>query len=438
MTLKSLSSFLFLLIIQALSSQTLYFKNGLWYNGKTFEANSFYSVNGILTKQTKNKIDTIYDLKGQYVLPPLVDAHTHNLDGLTALKAKGQNYIDEGVAYVGVLTNYNNGSKETRPFINKAGALDVAYTNAGFTCTLGHPFLAYEPFAMGLYTWWKDTSNLQKIKASRLAEGKAYYFVDSKADVDKHWNNYLLSKPDLIKIFLLDTKNHDALMQNGKMGDKGLSEEVAAYIVQKAHTAGLRVVAHIETVSDMKIGLKIGVDIFAHMPNYNYNYNVGKELEALKFSKEELLKIKEKPPYMIPTLSLNIGNSTIYEASNNYQGTLDSVRFNKTLNYQKQALAILKAAGFQFAIGSDVYSQTLSPEYNYWFTHQLFNPEFIINTMCNVSAQMLYPNRKIGQLRAGYEASFITLDKNPMDDWKNLGKINLKIKQGKPIILISK
>jgi imidazolonepropionase-like amidohydrolase len=432
--IKSIFYFSFLFFIQIVFAQTIHFKNGFWYNGKTFVANSFYAINGTLAKQTKNKVDTIYDLKNKYIMPLLVDAHTHNLDGKAAFKEKAQSYIDEGVGYVGVLTNYNNGSKEVRPLINKAGSLDVKYTNAGFTCTLGHPFLSYEPYAMGLYNWWQDTNNLKKIKVSRIAEKKAYYFTDNKSDVDKVWDSFLKTKPDMVKIFLLDTKNHDALMVNGKMGDKGLSEDVAAYIVSKAHKVGLRVIAHIETVSDLKIGLKIGVDIFAHMPNYNYNFDAATELNELNFSKTELLRIKQISPYLIPTLSLNTANSTVYESSNNYQGTLDTIRFYKTIAYQKQALKILKMAGFKLAIGSDVYNQTLAPEYAYWFSNKIFDPEFIIHTMCQTSARLLYPNRKIGQLMEGYEASFITLDENPIDNWKSLQKIDLKIKQGQLLI----
>ena len=39
-------------------------------------------------------------------------------------------------------------------------------------------------------------------------------------------------------------------------------------IVDKAHAAGLRVSAHVDTVTDYRIALKAGVDEMAHLPGY--------------------------------------------------------------------------------------------------------------------------------------------------------------------------
>ena len=48
----------------------------------------------------------------------------------------------------------------------------------------------------------------------------------------------------------------------------GLDPRLVPLIVNKAHAAGLRVSAHVDTVTDYRIALKAGVDEMAHLPGY--------------------------------------------------------------------------------------------------------------------------------------------------------------------------
>lgn len=45
-------------------------------------------------------------------------------------------------------------------------------------------------------------------------------------------------------------------------------------------------------------------------------------------------------------------------------------------------------------------------------------------------AKTIFPKRKIGALSEGYEASFLALEGNPLEDWQNVRKIKLRFKQG--------
>jgi imidazolonepropionase-like amidohydrolase len=42
----------------------------------------------------------------------------------------------------------------------------------------------------------------------------------------------------------------------------------------------------------------------------------------------------------------------------------------------------------------------------------------------------IFPKRKIGALKEGYEASFLALESNPLDDLTNVRKIRYRFKQG--------
>ncbi len=47
--------------------------------------------------------------------------------------------------------------------------------------------------------------------------------------------------------------------------------------------------------------------------------------------------------------------------------------------------------------------------------------------------QAIFPNRKVGRLREGYEASFLVLNGNPIKDFERVKDIRLRFKQGFPI-----
>jgi imidazolonepropionase-like amidohydrolase len=46
------------------------------------------------------------------------------------------------------------------------------------------------------------------------------------------------------------------------------------------------------------------------------------------------------------------------------------------------------------------------------------------------TAKTIFPMRKIGALKEGYEASFLALEGNPLEDLQNVRKIKLRFKQG--------
>jgi imidazolonepropionase-like amidohydrolase len=395
------------------------FINGNWFDGKNFRRKDFYSVNGILTSKKPAKVDETIDLKNNYVIPPFAEAHSHKLNLKSELAEQEARFVKEGTLYALILNNGANNAAANRLYFGETKTIDVLYANGGITRAGQHPAFAYERNASGIAEWWLP-ENVNIINAARKEEGNSYWFFDTTADVDRKWNAYIASKPDIVKIYLLDVKN------NASAG-KSISEEVASYVVKKAHAAGIRVAAHIETFDDLKIGLKIGVDLFAHLPHYAYDT---KRLEPAQptFTKEELRTIRTRKVVVIPTLSLNEEYSIDRNASNNYQGVLDTVRFNKVIEFQKKTVAALKNAGFVFAIGSD--RDSLAPELNYWHKNNIFDAATILRTATATTPQIIFPTRRIGVLKEGYEASFLVLEGNPLENFEQVKNIKLRFKQG--------
>ena len=411
----------------AVSKTRVYeFKNGKWFDGKTFKNRVFYSVNGVLTSKKPMGIDETVDLKNQYVIPPFGDAHTHNLDGTFNLEKIINAYLEEGTFYVQVLANYALGAKQAKPFLNKPSSLDVVYANGGFTSTLGHPFLAYEPRALGFYNYTDWETNMDKIKVSRKGENEVYWFVDSKSDVDAKWGKFLAQKPDVVKILLLDAENYEKIRANGKVGDKGLSPEVAEYVVGKAHQAGLRVFAHIETTNDFRLGLKIGIDGFAHAPNYGWNGKI-EDIPKDDLTLADIKLAAKKKIAVIPTTQIGKIESTEYVAGTE---NLNQERFSQIVERQKRLLNLMHKNGVKVILGSDYYSKTLGIELWHLYDNKIFDNKTLLKIAVEDTPQTIFPKRKIGKLSEGYEASFITLDDNPLKNFETVKKIGLRFKQG--------
>jgi hypothetical protein len=53
------------------------FINGQWFNGKSFQLQTFYSVDGILTKKKPHGDFETIDLAKGFVVPPFAEAHNH-------------------------------------------------------------------------------------------------------------------------------------------------------------------------------------------------------------------------------------------------------------------------------------------------------------------------------------------------------------------------
>ena len=54
----------------------------------------------------------------------------------------------------------------------------------------------------------------------------------------------------------------------------------------------------------------------------------------------------------------------------------------------------------------------------------------LLKMWTETTAQSIFHERKIGALVDGYEASFLALEGNPLEDWKNTKRIRVRFKQG--------
>jgi imidazolonepropionase-like amidohydrolase len=426
---KTFFSLLIFTLVTSLQAQVYEFTNGNWWMNNKFVTQTVYTQNGLFTFKKPAIIDSVINLQNQFCVPPFGDAHTHNLDGTYGAKEMIQKYLKEGVFYVQVLGNYGSGSSQVRPALEKSKIIDVTYANGLLTATYGHGFYPYEPMAMGFYNPQLQLKYADSVKKSRIANNDAYYFLDSIADVDTKWPLIMKYKPDHIKICLMDAADYIAKRKAEKVETYGLSPEVAAYVVKKAHAEGLRVFAHVETADDARLCAKIGVDALAHLPGYGWK---GLPETKTKFcmTPSDALLFKKAGMAVIPTM--NIDHSADYDTIG--KATLYPERYAALLAYKKMALAALYKANVPIGLGADYYGKTVTPEIDSLIAGKMFDNKILLDIYCRQTAQLIFPKRKIGTIKENYEASFLVLDENPTINIAAIKTgIVLRVKQGRII-----
>jgi imidazolonepropionase-like amidohydrolase len=395
------------------------FTGAHWFDGSGFVERTMYVVGSRLLARRPERVDSIVDLRGGWVVPPFGDAHTHNLDGPFRLDDLRQAYRAEGTLYVQVLTNTTKGAAAVRDTFDVPGSLDVVYGNGGITSTLGHPFLAYEPRAMGIFGADALETRRQELCRSRTQLENAYWFVDDLEDLDSVWPRWLAGDPDVLKIFLLRSEAFEPGEPcDDRMGHKGLDPELVPDLVERAHRAGRRVWAHIESAHDFEVAVLAGVDGLAHMPGYQMGRD--EPADAYEISEDVAREAGRRGVSVTPTLS--VSESVAGE---------DDAWADRMRALHRRNITLLKAHGVEFVVGSDFYGRPARPEVERLRELGVWTDAEILRMWAGTTPQAIFPDRQIGRLEDQYEASFLVLACDPLSEWGCVGDVRLIVKDGR-------
>jgi imidazolonepropionase-like amidohydrolase len=224
----------------------------------------------------------------------------------------------------------------------------------------------------------------------------------------------LAGKPDFIKVILLHSEDYE--QRKAKQGyGEGIDPKLLPQIVARAHAAGLTVSAHVDSAGDYRAALKAGVDEMAHLPGYYIALTENVLTYAL--SPEDAKETARRGVHVTPTASLS-----------DYMR--DPLEQEKTKANQVRNLKLLKDAGVQFGIGTDSYGTDSLREALCLSRLGVWDNREMLKMWCETTPRNIFRKRKIGYLREGYAASFLVLDKNPLDDFENVQSVRLRFKQG--------
>lgn len=391
-------------------------RNGLWFNGTTFEAGTRYTVYGHLTDRQPVPVDSVIDLNGAHVVPPFSETHNHN--PIPSDTATTRRYLAAGIFYAKNPNNFPRDRDAAAGVFNTPTSLDVTFSNGGLTGPGGHPIgLARRNIARG--TWRPGDG-----------EGMFYFSFANRADVDARWASIVAARPDFIKTYLLFSEEYaQRLADTATVGWRGLDPALLPYIIDKAHRAGLRVSTHVETAADFRAAVAAGADEINHLPGFRPEGNDPRgygKIERYRLTADDARTAARHGVVVVTTVSemLELADQLI-RAGGPQAALAEDARALISGN-----LRLLHQAGVSIAIGSDRYRANSVPEVFALRGTGVFSDTALLRMWSTTSARTIFPNRKIGALVAGYEASFLALDGNPLTDFESVRRIRLRMKQG--------
>ena len=401
-------------------ADTVEWRNGLWFDGQRFSAaGSRFSVDGRFVARAPASIDRTVELGGRHVVPAYGDAHHHGIDSDEALDDKITVFLEAGIFYV---KNPNSipqlVTPEVRAKLNRHTSVDVVFANGGLTSPGGHP----EP----LHAYMAGIGVFRGMKPADMAD-RAFFTIADEAELDAKWPRIVAGRPDFIKAFLLFSETFDGKpampRESGDGVHKGLDPKVLAAVVRKAHAVGLRVTAHIDTARDFDNAVEAGVDEVNHLPQPDPRYSA--DLSAYVIGRGTARKAAERGVTVVTTASTTERLSPSLPV-----GWRIPMRYNQRANLER-----LADAGVKIAIGSDGISGerrfvTARDEVKFIADHRLLTPLQLLRAWSVNTPKTIFPDRKLGELRDGYEANFLVLNGDPLDDPENLHKIGMRIKHG--------
>ncbi|SPP63727.1 amidohydrolase family protein [Nitrospira lenta] len=409
--------------------------NGRWFDGREFQEATFYTSDGRLTTTKPAVVDERIDLKGGYVVPPFGEAHNHNVEGPWNLDAVVARYLRDGVFYVKNPNSIREFTAQIAPRLNTPGSIDVVFANAGLTSSGGHPVPLYEQVLRGS----RYRAVIGEVTAGWFND-RGYVVIDREADLQNKWSGIVEGKPNLLKIFLVHSEDRERHRDaGGAHVRKGLDPELVPGIVTRAHRAGLRVAAHVETAADFRLALTAGVDEIAHVPGW---FLEPADQESRMMLTEEDARLAAKSGVIVTTTMVAMkpaeGEHGQHAAphdphSAHSQGghafSMDLTVWQRAIAVQRHNLGLLHRHGVTLAIGSD-HAETSLAEAVHLHELGIFDNLTLLKLWCENTPRSIFPDRKIGSLKEGFEASLLVLRANPLERFEAVTQIDFRMKQG--------
>src|SRR5918995_818340 len=391
----------------ASSEPTYRFDNAFWFDGEQFIKRTVYVSERRLRLAPPEKVDTVVDLAGAHVISPLCEAHNHNLASDYENEERIARYLSDGVFYVKMMSNLPRETGVVRHTYNHPQSVDVAFANGSITGSGGHPVkLREQLLAQGVYEGF----------TRETLRDHAYFVVDTPANLDEKWPLVLQYRPDFIKTILVHSEEYAKRRDDeAYFGNKGLDPQLLPLVVARAHEARLRISVHVNSAHDFHVAVASGVDEIAHLPGT-------KTVEQIARTDAELAARNGITVVTTAALIERLKKK-------------DPELHAKLRSAQIDNLRLLRDAGVTLAIGSDEYDDTSVGEVQHLRSLGVFQDLEILRMWTRNCAPAVFPERKLGRLDPGYEASFLALDSNPLTDWSSLGRIRYRFKDGVPLVL---
>ncbi|MDJ0877600.1 MAG: amidohydrolase family protein [Halieaceae bacterium] len=409
----ALGSLLILVAVEAAATGVVAYENGRIWTGSKFVEGSIFVAGGIIVDAPPPaRIERRVDLAGAFVTPPFAEPHHHvtspSAEASAVFTARGEFYVLNATSIVEPF-------QDSEAFFARPDTYDVLCAMGGLTLPGGHPERLYvEVLTQYAYPGWTRERFL----------GNAFHYADSLPATEAALDLLEAQGAGIIKTYLLHSEEFAARRDDpAYYGSKGLDPELFADIVRAIHKRNLRVITHVETEYDARVAARAGVDLLAHLPGYNPLTSVS-ELAPLILSDETVAALVGAGTAVISTYGLAAAG---YARLDPGDEALQAVR-PQHYALQRANIQKLYSAGVTVLLGTDGFTG-VAQEAAHHVEIGAMTPTQALQAM-TIGGRFIFPERELGCLHPGCEASFITFDEDPRYSNPRFAGPRFGLKQG--------
>lgn len=386
-----------LLLPRLVDASTTRYINGQWLENERFVQKTVLVRDGMIVRSSSQQADRTVDLRQSYVMPALAEAHNHNLQNCYMAPQVLKSYVSSGVLYSAQLFATDPQLDKCRQLFDGDRTPSVAFARIGVTSSTGHP--------IGIARQGAKSAGME-MSFAEITDGML--IADTVEDLTNRWAEQKNRQTDFVKVVLIDSTNSQ---RNATIlaldGFNGVTPEVLNAVVRAAKTAGLRVVAHVDTAADFRVAVMAGVHTIGHLPGYRIA--VGHKADDYRLSEETVKAAAKRGIYVIPTVA----------AAHYFVGG-NPARAGQVDALYKHNLRLLLKHKVGILTGSDRFEGSVIDEIVALDKTGLFTRAQLINMSAVATAKWMLPNRRVGCLTYRCEASFTVYQQNPLSDLRIL------------------
>ena len=360
----------------------------------------------------------IVDLSKQYVLPGLIDCHTHlgaRADHYAAIDAFTETPFDSAIAGVvnakktleaGFTTVRDVGSL---PFL----AVDLRNNiNAGYIP--GPRMVASGPM-ISITGGHGDLNNYApEVTRSLFPEHRDFTFADSPDEIRKRVREQVKYGVDVIKI----AASGGVLSKGDQPGAPQFTLDEMRVAAETAHQAGRKIAAHAHGAQSIKWAIEAGIDSIEH---------------ASLVDDEGIALAKAHGTYFV--MDIYDDDYILHEAPRFGIPEELLVKERALGQLQRDNFRRAHAAGVKLAFGTDagVYPHGDNAKQFHYMVQYGMTPAEAIQSATSSAADLIGRAQDVGSLTPGHYADLIALPTNPLLRIESLEQIPFVMKGGKII-----